>query len=230
MIQPIRQTPKFLCLIIDSVPHAAWQETYEVHRRIWQKCLDRHPEIDGYFLRAVPRLSSEHVIEPRCFSVRGEERFNTILFKTLRAVEVLLADHDYVIRTNLSSIYDFEMLLREDLPREALYTGHVINGHFVSGSGMILSRDVAQKLLLPVPALVLDACDDIAIWQILTAHGISMQHRPMFMYDYTRGPEQLVIGQHVHYRLRDEHDPQRALEREVTERVFAKLYRDDGPQ
>lgn len=215
---------KILCLIIDSTPHVCWQETYAAHRRIWQECLDRSPEVDGYFLYSDPRQAPAHVIEGRRFTVRGDESHGTILKKTLKAIEVLLDDHDYVIRTNISSLYDFALLLRRlDLPKENLYTGHLVNGQHVTGSGMIFSRDVAKKLLLPV-SFALDPWDDIAIWQILSACGIRARHEEAFIYDYAKGPEQLLIGQHIHYRLRDYNDPQRVEELRVTERAFAEIY------
>lgn len=217
---------KVLCLIIDGVPRRAWRETYAVHRRIWNQCLD-HFDVEGYFIHADPNLTSDHVVEARRFTVRGDERYDMILHKTLKAIEVLLGDHDYVIRTNISSLYDFALLRRKNLPKKGLYAGHVwhTSGSFVSGSGMILSRDVAKKLLsAPAPAdLILSRKDDVAIGQILSAQGVVAREEPWFCYDYSKGPEQLTIGQHVHYRLRDEEDPSRVRERAVTEHVFAAL-------
>ncbi len=217
---------KILCLIIDALPQASWQETYATHRRVWHRCLDKCPEVDGYFLYSDPALATAHHVEGRRFTVRGSECHGTILFKTTRALEVLLAsDHDYVVRTNISSLFDFPLLQRQDLPRAGLYSGHLVDGKYVTGSGMLLSRDVAQKLMLPVdPQLKLDAWDDAAIWQILLSHGVAPCHREAFIYDYARGPDQVSIGQHLHYRLREHGDPQRAKEREVVEHVFSRIY------
>lgn len=215
---------KILCLIIDAIPRRAWRETYAIHRRVWNQCLD-HFDVEGYFLYADPNLTRDYVVEPRRFTARGEERYDTILHKTLKAVEVLLSDHDYVIRTNISSLYDFALLRRKALPQEGLYAGHVwsTSGLFVSGSGMILSRDVAKKLLSPPAELSLSPKDDVAIGQILRAQGVSAREEPWFCYDYSKGPEQVIVGQYVQYRLRDEKDPIRVRERAVTEHVFAAL-------
>ena len=219
---------KILCLIIDSVPHAEWTETYQVHRRIWHRCLDRCPWVDGYFLYSDPALPTNHVVGLRRFKVRSEERIDTILDKTIVAIEELLRDdHAYVIRTNNSSLWDFPLLAQEKLPSTGLYRGHVIPrwscGHFVTGSGMIMSRDVA-KMLAKAPRDGLEAHDDVAIAQILRRHGVGAQHRPWFCYDYAQGPDQLRTGHLVHYRLRDNDDPQRKKEREVTTALFDKLY------
>ena len=218
---------KILCLIIDSTPHQAWQETYEVHRRNWNSCLDKCQHVDGYFLRSDPNLPNAYSGGKRAFAIHGEERLDTILHKTLRAIEVLLTDHDYVIRTNLSSIYDFPTLQCHKLPRSALYTGHMRHDQgwdFVSGSGMILSADVAKKLLRP-SALSLKPYDDVAICQILDAQGVHPQPQATFIYDYAKELTQLpTVGQFVHYRLRDEADPHRVQERNVAEYLFNKIY------
>lgn len=222
---------KILCLIIDCIPHEAWRETYDLHRRIWNACLDQNPDVEGFFLRADPALVCDHVVEGRVFTARGHERYDTIFEKTRKAIEVLLGDHDYVIRTNLSSLYDFPLLRRRVLPAEGLYIGclgYTDHGPFVSGSGMILSLDVAKKLLSPPSGLVLSGCDDVAISQILRARGVVPLHEPRYDYDYSKGPDQITIGQYVQYRLRDEGHAQRLREREATEHVFAEICRAAG--
>jgi len=223
---------KLLCLIIDNVlPHEAWRTTYDHHRFVWNACLDLNPDVGGYFLHADPKLPSEYSVEGRQFIVQGRESYETILGKTLKAVEVLLTDHDYVIRTNISSLYDFALLASRDLPKEGLYMGFLGGsdyGPYVGGSGMVLSRDVAQKLLSPPPELRLSTVDDIAIGQILAARGVTARFEPRFDYDYGRGPEQVSAGRHIHFRLRDCGDPERRHEREATDRVFAEICRAAG--
>jgi len=214
---------KILCLIIDAVPRRAWRETYAVHRKVWNQFLDRF-EIEGYFLHADPTLTRDYVVEGRRFTARGDESYTTILHKTLKAIEVLHTGHDYVIRTNISSLYDFGLLRRRALPSEGFYAGHVWpKGPFVSGVGMILSRDVAQKLLAPPTELVLRPKDDVAIGQILKVRGVVAREEPWFCYDYSKDTKQVVIGKHLHYRLRDETDPRRVRERSVTEHVGALI-------
>lgn len=170
----------------------------------------------------------DYVVEGRVFTSRGPERYDTIFDKTLEAVEVLLGDHDYVIRTNLSSVYDFALLLRRDFPKEDLYAGvlgYTDHGPFVSGSGMILSPDVAKILLSPPADLMPSGCDNVAISQVLRSRGVALRYEPRYDYDYSKGPEQIVVGQYVQYRLRDEGHPQRLRERAATEHVFAGICR-----
>lgn len=218
-------TKRILCLIIDGVPREAWRTTYAVHRNNWKKCLELCPEIEGYFLYSDPALKSPCTVEGCRFTVRGEERYDTIFRKSVMGVKKLLDDHDYVIRTNLSSLWDFPLLLRQSFPKTGVYTGHAIPCYqtFVSGSGMLMSRDVAETLVAPT-TLTLAPQDDIAIAQVLGAHGIRPQHRSMFIYDYSRGVDQLSIGEYIQYRLREENDPERKQERAVAMHLFATIY------
>lgn len=227
VVSAVRDQPakKTLCLIIDADPHEAWRETYETHRQNWNKCLDRSPGIDGYFLRADPALPVDHTVDARLCVIRGEERYDTIFNKTVAAIRILLKDHDYVIRTNLSSMWDFRVFAQQNFSTVGLYTGYTwaTDPPFVSGAGMVMSRDVAETLARPT-SLSLNPADDIAIAQVLAAAGIHPQHRPMLFYDYTRGLEQLSVGTHFNYRLRDINDPHRIRERDVSNHLFAKLY------
>ena len=232
---------KILCLIIDCAPKEEWKITYEVHRIVWNEWLDTHPDVEAYFIYSDPKLSSEYSTDGRNFTVRGEERVDTILEKTQKAVSVLLNDHDYVVRTNISSLYDFKLLQRRKPAAKDLYAGHlwpldssthqgvVGDGFYVAGSGILLSNDTARKLLTPVPDITLNPWDDIAIAQILQCQGIYPQRDPWFWFDYTKGMEQIVVGQHTHYRIRDERDPERVRERDVKKQIFIELMKTLHP-
>lgn len=216
-------TERILCLIIDATPEPAWAETYEVHRRAWGRLLDVSRAVDGYFLYSDPGLENDWELTGRRFVRRGDERADTILQKTVKAIDVLLGTHDYVVRTNVSSLWDFPLLLRSKLPKDGLYTGALVEGgEYVTGSGIVLSPDVARKLYCPVVGVV-SPWDDRAIGQILRAQGIHPVHRDWCAFDYERGLEQIRVGEHAHYRLRELGDPERKREREVTEHVLSIL-------
>ena len=216
---------KILCLVIDS--DAPCPETYAAHRRTWEAVLDRNPDIEGYFLRSIPHLASDHAVEGRRFLCRGQERYDTILKKTVKAVEVLLRDHDYVLRTNLSSLYDFPLLQRMELPRRGFYAGTILREAgvlFVNGAGILMSRDLAEELASARDLSLLNEWDDIAIGQIMASKGIRPHPIGRYDYDYSRGNDQIVPGRHIQYRLRDLSDPSRTREPEVVAHVFATVY------
>ena len=58
-------------------------------------------------------------------------------------------DYDYVLRTNLSSLWNMSVLnsLYDNIPRNNFFGGHVMFDSFISGTGIIISRDLVNKFL-----------------------------------------------------------------------------------
>ena len=73
-----------------------------------------------------------------------------ILIKTKYALDYINSkyNYDYVIRTNLSSFWDLNNLLKfkNYLPRQKLCCGHLPFNTFISGTGIIMSNDVSKKI------------------------------------------------------------------------------------
>lgn len=212
---------KTLCLILDSDPIESWRETYESHRRVWRRCLDVCQSVDGYFLRSNPDAIFEVVVENRSFVVKQQECFGTVLHKITRAIEVLLNDHDYVIQTGLSSLYDFNLL--QGRPVTGVYSGHLVDGCYPSGAGILMSSDVARTLVQSheQPS---SGWQDVDIQRILQAKGVLPTHDEMFIFDYAKGLEQIEVGKHLCYRFRDYGDPRREREREALRVAFDRIY------
>lgn len=83
--------------------------------------------------------------------VRGiESQIPGVITKTMKAIEYISIsyDFDYVVRTNLSSFWNLNNLLPllELLPKSGYYGGVVPFDTFVSGTGIIISKDVAISL------------------------------------------------------------------------------------
>lgn len=214
---------KILCLVLDSDPPVeAWRETYDSHRRVWRRYLDICSSIDSYFVRSDPNAAVEIEVRDRSFTVRQAECFGTVLHKITRAIEVLLDDHDYVIQTGLSSLYDFNLLGRRPA-QEGVYSGHLVDGCYPSGAGILMSSDVARLLIQPheQPS---SGWQDIDIQRILQARGVLPTHDEMFIFDYAKGLEQLEVGKHLCYRFRDYGDPRREREREALRVAFERIY------
>jgi hypothetical protein len=109
-----------------------------------------HPQVDCYFIEYtpttfVPRLSEDTLV------LRGYERYDTILAKTVDALAYLLPRKDYthVVRTNLSCVWDFPALLAflETVPSSRLYGGIPLKNGGASGAGIVFSRDTAELLV-----------------------------------------------------------------------------------
>jgi hypothetical protein len=142
--------------------------------------------IEAYFIKGNPDLSSEYQIEGDViWSKTVENIMPGIVNKTILSLEALLpriqGEFDYVLRTNLSSFYIFPRLLTflEKCPTRNFYCSGG-NAHFASGSGFLLSPDVAEMLVTHKHELLDDASanDDVVIGTFLYQKNVFVTHHP----------------------------------------------------
>jgi hypothetical protein len=151
---------------------------YAHHREVWRTYMKSHPDIDCFFIQYnplvfVPTLTNDTL------TLRGLERYSTVLAKTVDAVAFFLHRRPYthVVRTNLSCVWDFSKLLDflKSLPTTRLYGGIALDMGAASGAGILLSRDAAETLIANRRSLLsIDAPDDVAIGTFLRAVGIPL--------------------------------------------------------
>ncbi len=165
-------------------------DTYSVYahqREVWRTYMKSHPEVDCYFIRYNP-LTFVPTVTEDTLTLRGRERYGTIFKKTVEAMDYFLSRrlYDYVVRTNLSSVWDFPTLLTylATAPRERYYAGqrmtHEASGlPYASGAGFILSSDVARLLLTyQQRGRYLQEFDDVAVAAVLASVGVLPQNLP----------------------------------------------------
>jgi len=220
-------------LVISSDTHPV----YSHHREVWRTYMKTHPDIDCVFLESrplvfVPTLSSDTL------TLRGLERYDTILAKTLEGLEYFLRRRSYtfVVRTNLSSVWDFRALLAylQTCPRERLYAGqigtHPETGiRFASGAGVLMSADVAQILLATKQiALTISSLDDVGIAKALHAAGILPVPLPrvdiLSLQHYEESHHQIPPGA-FHFRMKqagDRRDEPETLRRLVRDHILPR--------
>ena len=165
-------------------------DTYSVYahqREVWRTYMKSHPNIDCYFIRYNP-LTFVPLLTQDTLTLRGRERYGTIFKKTVEAMDYFLSRrlYDYVVRTNLSSVWHFPNLLTHlaTAPRERYYAGQLMTHEasglpFASGAGFILSSDVARLLLTyQQRGRSLQEFDDVAVASVLASVGIQPQNLP----------------------------------------------------
>jgi hypothetical protein len=137
---------KVLMLIISSNTFPV----YAYHREIWRVYMKSHPEIDCYFIEYNP-MTFVPVLTNDTLTMRGHERYSTILAKTIDALAYFLPRKAYthVVRTNLSCVWDFSALLAflRTVPTSRLYGGIPLKNGGASGAGILFSRDTAELLI-----------------------------------------------------------------------------------
>ena len=215
---------------------------YRQQRDIWRLYMNSHPDVDCWFVQYDP-LTFVTVRTQDTLVFRGVERYGTIFKKTVDSIAYCLArtSYDYVVRTNLSSVWDFQSLLAylESAPRERYYAGqlgvHAESGiSFASGAGFILSADVARTLLAHQHlGRTLKEYDDVAVAACLRAAGVSPQPLPrvdfvsLAHYDahHTEIPPgafHFRMKHHEGYMRRDRSDEPIMMRRLVQEHILVR--------
>jgi hypothetical protein len=146
---------RILILIVssDNLP------IYKREKELWRTYMTSHPEIDAYFIESRVDVSTTY-IENQTIYTHGEESYEQMIPKTLEALQLCMSTHyDYIIRTNLSMVWDFNLLYTylQNCPKERFYAGPYgpyydkqtfeFLFYFVGGMGIIMSKDVATLLL-----------------------------------------------------------------------------------
>lgn len=101
-----------------------------------------------FFVEMRDDIQSEVEESGNYIYVKGVERFNAMFDKCMAAIRYLHKySYDYILRTNLSSFWNIPKLF--DVAKEfgIPYAGGIsMDDIFLSGTGIILSRDVAYQL------------------------------------------------------------------------------------
>ena len=231
-----------LVLIISnhSLPH------YQRNKEVWLSYMNRYPNISCYFLEYENNDSKTYpYIQDNYIYLKGEESFDNILIKTLDSIDYFLhtsdIPFDYIVRTNLSSIWDFDRLQDHlvHLPKEGIYTGHIgpyyhlvhhyFMFHFIGGMGITMSRDVGERLISNREiAESFKNMDDIDIGYTMHQLGI-----PIIQYYYclihsmesfNENREKIARKEAIFYRAKSRTED-RSDEPEYMQKIVDLLYR-----
>jgi len=192
----------------------------------WKQYINLDQDIECFFIESNNNIT-EPYIQDNTLYTRGTEDYCNIFNKTIESLKFFnIYEYDYIIRTNVSSYYDFK-LLKEFLipyPTKHVYAG-VINEYmgvrFASGCGMIMTPDVVQLLInnyhiVERPGYIGSfmnynnqdeyIMDDIAIGYVLEKAGCQVIELPRIdiatkelLYDF-RG--KVTSSKNFHFRLR----------------------------
>ena len=184
-----------ILLIIDSSPHindesVKWHMDPNVilmNKEIWKKYFKNVEEIFPLFMQLDKNLEDNQYfldIENNILKVKGVHSITpggTIL--TLRSM-LCLKYHftfDYVVRATTSTFWVLPKLknMLINLPKSNLYKGWIVFNSFISGSNMILSKDVVDKLIASATDLINKAvsgniADDVLFGHMLPLMGVPL--------------------------------------------------------
>lgn len=163
---------KILILVIYSNN----QEYYEKMLKIQRKYVHKYENVEVFFVQSSFEHNEEVFVDNDMIYVRSNEENNTILYKTLYAMQNLTQsykkEYDFIIRTNISTLIDIPKLLEllslfKDI--EYLYAGElcgfeICNRHiwFALGTSIILSKKLANKMIDEIYKFNHNIPDDVA--------------------------------------------------------------------
>ncbi len=201
---------------------------YAHHRAVWRTYMRSHPDIDCFFIQYNP-LAFIPTLTDDTLTLRGRERYDTILAKTTDALAFFLPRRPYthVVRTNLSSVWNFSRLIEvlNSMPPTRLYGGLPLGKGGACGAGILFTRDVVDLLVANRRALLsIGTADDDDIGTFLQSVGIplTITHRVDFLSlaHYNEHNDKIPKGT-FHYRVKQPNPASRlAEEPEMMRRIL----------
>ena len=191
-------------------------EYYLQMQNLWRKYMNTHQNIKSYFIKYnVNNINNDKdiFIEDDTIYIKGknESYIPGCLDKTIKSFEYILNNEnfDYVIRTNMSSVWDLNKIYNLLLSNN-LYASGVIGNHysqlFISGAGMLFNRDICNLIIQNKNLLNYNIIDDVSIGTLLTKLNINPTALTRFeAYNYENNLQNInlqEIDNYYHFRCK----------------------------
>jgi hypothetical protein len=206
-------------LIISSKNKSYYQEM----KGLTAMYMSKYPNnINFFFVESDPNIKPEMEIIGNNIFVKNKETYIPGIFiKTIKALKYINDnyDYDYLIRTNASSFFNIENMLKylSNLPKERFAIGFTLNipihGNFLHGTSIIITKDISYYLYKYYNKNYLKIEDDVFISLILKSQNITLnildESQIQFLiddnYDETK-PFFLKNDNILYYRIKNNKD------------------------
>jgi hypothetical protein len=118
-------------------------------------------------------LIHDYELKDDILHIKGKETYIPgILDKTLKAFQYIdnNYNYDYLIRSNISTIVNFDLLTEYLHDRPIQYGGGLSNGYYASGTSIIFSKSVLKDVLQKREYMRTDFIDDVSIGLLIRDH------------------------------------------------------------
>jgi len=199
---------------------------YNTFRNIWLQYLDLFSDIKVFFVYGNTSIAS--TTNDLIYTDIEEVYWPGMIQKTIKALEYIDKnyEYEYLLRTNLSTFWDFELLLNrlKSLPDRQCITGTfrrctykgIKSPEYVSGVNLILTRDLIQDIIYDKNLIISkDLPEDWSISQYFIDRGIfpkpSIPGAIHFMEKFTIKNRDEILKeiqlaknmQHDHFRIKN---------------------------
>jgi len=170
---------------------------YKDNKEVWRSYMNMRSNIHCYFVESIMDDSKVYpYIENNTIYFKGEEGRKNILIKTINSMEYFMnsgVQYDFIVRTNLSSVWDFDVLTAyiSSLPTEKIYAGSIgpfytpdnsrVWFYFIGGMGIIMSNDICKLIIENrIAAESFNIIDDIDIGYALSQFNIPVLRKEVY--------------------------------------------------
>jgi hypothetical protein len=196
-------------------------EAYLKMQELWNKYMNSHLNIKSYFIKYNPNLLENIIINNDTIYIKGTESLMPgCLDKTIKSIEYCLQnmEFDFIFRTNMSSVLDLNKLynLLNNNIQCAGVIGDCKGQKFVSGAGILMRKDICQKLIQTKNSLNYNIIDDVSIGRFLTSNNINLIPLTRFeAYNYENNISMIKkdnIANYYHFRCKCENNSNKTIE------------------
>lgn len=189
-------------------------DSYITLQNTWRKYMNNHEHIKCFFIKMDPNIDSDvfydETKDKNTIYVKGKESIAPgILQKTVKSIEYVLQNYefDYLLRTNLSSVVDLDMLYDRYANNEnkVEYGGFISESYkgiipYVCGNSIVFSKNMCNFFIDNKEELNYVLPDDVSIGQFMQRNHIE----PTFVNQVVTcyGYENCVRGNEAHYLFR----------------------------
>ena len=204
---------KLIVLILSSHDHEVYQQMKEISEKYHNKYLDK---IKYFYIEYNDTIDTDVKEDGNHIYVKGQESGHVgpgMYMKTVKALEYVTKTYSYefIMRTNLSSFLHLENIMKyiDMLPKNN-FAGGFPCSNFISGTGIFVSRDVANILVQDVRFLLQSEYEDVNISNILRDNNIELSDLSNYCVVFlinNQYDESISIPENLlYYRIKNEAD------------------------
>ena len=216
---------EIIFLIISSDDLEVYSKMREFHKLYFPLYNEK---IKMFFLEFDSKMECEICEKGEYIYVKGTESITPgVLIKTMTAMKYINEkyDYDFLIRSNLSSFWNLNnvLLLKNTLPLFDYCGGFVLWNSFITGTGIILSRDVCINFLNNTQ-IEYETTEDVYTSMILKSKKYSLQDIKNYKWYHLTNNETDVpndIENILYYRIKN---PDRNYDIELFSKLCKQIY------
>ena len=170
------------------------QDVYLQMKLLSTKYYHLYSNIKHFFIEFKNDIAESIIEENNFLYVKGDETVIPGMYqKTMKAIEYLSNNYtyDYIVRTNLSSFWNIPNLFKlcDTFPKTNFAGGYNIQG-FISGTGIIMSPDVATRLYRTpyIPMIH----EDVAISEVFRVYNIPIYNITEYKWGFLVPPTDIL--------------------------------------